>query len=398
MSIPSKVFIVLVTTTPFLGTAFHLARNEFLDGTIEVTTGTITLGFILFSIAAFFSILIANFSSLNNYKQPVKFARPIAISTGVFLFLYLMAMTFFVVVYIAYFRVLGFIPILNLDRYFIQGHSLMSGYGYLKAICDTVLPVSLFFIGTFIYRRVRRKKSFILGASLLCLIPASLVLLLGQRGFFVLFILSHILLISTYAIKITLTRLILGSIVAVLLTVGLGLARANLIDGHSFQQIFLLEHHSEYSNYLKLIENKKEVVPTNNTFISAITLLIPRKIYPEKDVWQPAGVVFSESLNHNFVAVGERITLLGEFLMNYGYVAGLLVWCLAVLIWIKIVTFPIITVNETSVIYAVLFSFLTISFFYGDFTSFFYALITYIVPVQVLKTIFNNLFSRGASN
>lgn len=397
MSIPSKILMVLVTTTPFLGTAFHLARNKFLEGTIEVSSGTINFGFILFFIAAFFSILIINISNLKKYKRPIKFARPIAISTGTFLLLYVMAMILFVVVYIAYFRVLGYVPILNLDRYFNQGHSLMSGYGYLKAICDTVLPVSLYFISTFIYRRIRKKKSFVLGASLLCIIPAFLVLLLGQRGFFVLFILSHTLLISIYVIKITLTRLILGSIVAVLLTVGLGLARANLMDGHSFQQIFLLDHHSEYSNYLKLIENKKEVVPTHNTFISAITLLIPRKIYPEKDVWQPAGVVFSESLNHNFVAVGERITLLGEFLMNYGYVAGLLVWSLAVFIWIKIINSHIITLNETTIIYTVLFSFLTIAFFYGDFTSFFYALITNILPVQVLKTIFNNLFSRGTS-
>lgn len=88
--------------------------------------------------------------------------------------------------------------------------------------------------------------------------------------------------------------------------------------------VFLAEIGVEYDGYLNVIKMfPREINYTlGTTFIPCFTLLFPRALMPNKNMFMTGGEFYKNMMHMDYIRVGVRFTLAGEFYMNFGRIAS----------------------------------------------------------------------------
>lgn len=155
-------------------------------------------------------------------------------------------------------------------------------------------------------------------------IPLVCMGLLNERGSILAFVIE-LLIVSFYSKPFKLVNVFATLFLVSVLVFAIGISRnydkeKSISD--QFVNVLVSEISVETSNFVSLIEVVPKYLEFTNgsTFLSGVILAIPRVILPTKnEILKPAGVVYKEYFQHEYIRVGERITLPGELYLNFGF-------------------------------------------------------------------------------
>lgn len=219
---------------------------------------------------------------------------------------------------------------------FIENYSqsertaVMAGKGYLLAAALSIVPVTLLAIN--IYWKAGKGASFVLKLALLLMALAVPVLLVlnVERGILVAF--AWLLVMNYHYMKGRLGfRKLLVAFLLVVMLAGLGgYLRSTQWSGSDgvFTASLMIEVLNEFDNYAAVVDSVPDRLGLQygRTLVPLLAIPIPRAVLPAKDDFKPAGAVFKEFFGHDYIRVGERMTLPGELYMNfhvYGVTLGM---------------------------------------------------------------------------
>lgn len=339
------VFLPLIYFVYFgLGPYLYVMRTK-LEISANVVSDSMLPSLILLAIAgiAFFYIGFISGSKIIPRHEKSAF-QPFEWQNQRTLFiLILFSLIFFVSVNMLFWRSAGGIPLFISDYYKESKTEIMAGKGYFEFLALSIVPVALFLINWFLSlaNPSRVMKRMII---LLFVVTLSLLILNLVRGLFLSFIIFSIISYHYTKKRLKLQKLIVIFLGVVLLAAIAGYLRSSQWSEleWSVGNIILLESAVEFDNYAKTIE----IVPDQlelqlgKTIVPLFTTPIPRALFPIKDLFMPAQVLIKEFLGHDFLRIGERITIVAELFLNfhvfgvcigmaiYGFLAALVYRCL----------------------------------------------------------------------
>lgn len=288
----------------------------------------------------------------------------------------------------------GGIPVFIPDYYREARTELMAGKGYFYFIALSVWPVSLLIINLYIY--LKTKPSFLLKSALAVLFCLTITILVlnVERGVFIAF-LGYMIVNYHYLVKkLNVKKIIIIFLIMVFLAGFGGYLRTAQWSEKEwlFWNVLLLEALPEFDSYIEVIR----VVPEHlelqmgRTIIPILTIPIPRALLPDKDDFKPAGVVFKEFFGHEYIRVGERMTIIGELFMNFhifGVIAGMFLFGLLTM-FIEKKFYPK-TKNPVNVLFYTLILMTLVSQVAGDIASSFLSFVMVILPVLFIYIFWN---------
>lgn len=218
-----------------------------------------------------------------------------------------------------FFYKIGGIP-LFISGYHDSGKATLGiGLGYLEYMVNWINNLIYITLIAFFQKKKKDKISAIIFIISLIFIP----ILSDSRSSSV-FAIINILLLYSWNVKIlSFWKIFLTGLIMIIFASCWGLFRGGK-DSTRIGIIFISEIGVEYDNYLDCINTFPEDIDfrKGETLISCLTLLLPRKILPNKNDWLTAGEYFKEIKNHDHIRVGERMSLLGEMYMNFSFFFG----------------------------------------------------------------------------
>ncbi len=232
----------------------------------------------------------------------------------------LLYITFFII----YCALVGGIP-LFIENYHGEARTeLGKGLGFIFLL---IFACQIFYLMWLARVLIKCKKFEInVANSIFLLIPIIVLILLNERGALVAYVLSIIIVYNQAIGLISFRSLVMLFLALVVVAGSFGAIRSgsggdSLIASSAV--IVLLEAGVEYDNYNEVVRAVPEELPYQygSTVLATLTILVPRAILPNKDeIFKPAGVLFKEYMNHQHIRVGERLTLQGELLLNFGVI------------------------------------------------------------------------------
>ncbi len=242
------------------------------------------------------------------------------------------SLVFFVAVNALLWKSAGGIPLFISDYYKEAKTEVMAGKGYLEVIALSIVPVTLLVLN--IYWRTERRISPLLriGVYGMALATLAVLVLSVTRGLFISFIIFAMVNYHYMKKRVTLKAIAAFFLAIVLIATFAGYMRTDWGDTKAFWgTVLLLEGAVEFDNYAKSIEMVPQELPLQEgkTILQLFTVPLPRALFPEKDDFKPAQVIFKEALGHTQFRIGERFTLVGELFMNFhvlGVILGMAVF------------------------------------------------------------------------
>lgn len=222
-----------------------------------------------------------------------------------------------IVMFMLLWTLMGGIPFLTPGFHESGRAEMGKGLGLLEAICNTVLVSSQFY---FIWKILKgeqfNKFSFIYFLSVVIILTLS-----DSRSLVVGYSVQVAMIYYLCAKHIPLKTYILGALLLVFFAVAMGVQRARNSEGNLAQMGMILgtEMYVEFDNYVETFDMYDKVGGLNgSTLIPIFTVPVPRAIMPDKDKFLTAGNYFKEYHGHWHIRVGERMTYIGELILNWG--------------------------------------------------------------------------------
>lgn len=214
-----------------------------------------------------------------------------------------------------FWRSIGTIPMLISDYNSSARAELGKGLGYLEALNFSLINLSLLFFIQVVKKRNYNWDTFVYLLSIIFIF-----ILNADRGSMIYYLLTLWFIYSIYNGQPTLKQFSYFAVGLVLLAGILGVMkssnRSNLLLSGT---IILTEVAVEFDNYNEVFNMvEKEGYCGGSTLVPIFTLPVPRTILPDKDKFLTAGNYFKEYHNHSHIRVGERISYIGEFFLNFG--------------------------------------------------------------------------------
>ncbi|MBT0653156.1 O-antigen polymerase [Geomobilimonas luticola] len=233
----------------------------------------------------------------------------------------LFTLGFFLCMNMLFWKSGGGIPILIGDYYKETKTELMAGKGYYEFIALSIVPLTLLIVNCYLSTKGKIQTRLKLIVFILYVTTACLIILNMYRGLFLTFVVLSLISYHYMRTRIGIKKLIVIFMMLVLLASVAGYLRSQQWSEAEWSvvNVLLLEAAVEFDNYAKTIE----IVPQQlelqmgRTILPILTTPIPRALFPQKDTIKPAQVIIKEFLGHDFLRIGERLTLLGELFMNF---------------------------------------------------------------------------------
>jgi len=230
----------------------------------------------------------------------------------------------YITFFLLYCASIGGIP-LFIDNYHGEARTeLGKGLGLIYSVIFACQIFYLMWLAKILIKFNR--FDFSIANLILASMPIFVLTLLNERGALVGYVLSVLIIYNQIIGVISFRRLAILFLALVVLAGSFGAIRSgsgvNGLLANAAVNV-LLEAGVEYDNYNEVVRAVPEELPYQNgsTVLATLTILVPRAILPNKDeIFKPAGVLFKEYMNHEHIRVGERITLPGELLLNFGVI------------------------------------------------------------------------------
>lgn len=245
----------------------------------------------------------------------------------------LFTLGFFLCMNMLFWKSGGGIPILIGDYYKEAKTELMAGKGYYEFIALAIVPLTLLIVNCYWSVMETIQTRLKLAVIVLYVTTGCLIILNMYRGLFLTYVVLSLVSYHYMRARIGIKKLVVMFIMLVMLASVAGYLRSQQWSDAKWSvvNVLLLEAAVEFDNYAKTIE----IVPQQlelqlgKTVLPILTTPIPRALFPQKDSIKPAQVVIKEFLGHDFLRIGERLTLPGELFMNFhlfGVAIGMMVY------------------------------------------------------------------------
>ena len=239
------------------------------------------------------------------------------------------------------------------------------GLGLVEAICNTFVSVSSFY---YIWKILRGEKfNMFSGLYFLCVI--ALLTLNDSRSAVVGYCLQFAMIYYFCARHFSLKSYITGAFLVILFAAAMGVQRARSSEGGWIElgAVLSTEMFVEFDNYVEtfnMYEDKGGL--GGSTLLPVLTVPVPRAILPDKDKYLTAGNYFKEYHGHWHIRVGERMTYIGELLLNWG-IPGVIIGMIIMGLFLSFVVCGFKQFNDVLSIFLLInFSFFPIGFIAGD--------------------------------
>lgn len=221
-----------------------------------------------------------------------------------------------------FFYKLGGVPIL-ISGYHDSGKATLGkGLGYLEYLTNWANVLIYFTLIAYFNKKHKDKLSFLIIIFCLIIMP----ILSDSRSSAVFAVINLLFLYSWNVKKVSTKKIIIAGLLMAVFATLWGVIR-NGKNGAIAIMVFMAEIGVEYDNFLDCINMFPAQFDFRNgqTLISCFTLLMPRAILPNKNDWLTAGEYFKEIKHHDYIRVGERMSLLGEMYMNFSFILGVII-------------------------------------------------------------------------
>ena len=219
--------------------------------------------------------------------------------------------------YSLFWWLIGGVPILIPGFHDLERTDLGKGLGLVEAMCNTLLSLSaLFYLWKI--KQNDRLDSF----SILFFFCIILILTMNDARSMVIGYCISIVRIYYFCKKPLEARYYLvGAAFLVIFAGAIGIIRAGDSERNALRlgMEVSTEMSVEFDNYVESFNMRRDSKDLNgSTLVPIFTLPIPRAIFPDKDKYLTAGNYFKEYHDHSHIRVGERLTFIGELLINWG--------------------------------------------------------------------------------
>ncbi|MHB8882702.1 MAG: hypothetical protein ACYC69_14485 [Thermodesulfovibrionales bacterium] len=250
------------------------------------------------------------------------------------LFIYIaVSVIFFSFVNYLMWRLAGGIPI-AIENYYKEAKTeLMAGMGYLEFVAISVVPITLLALSSYWRMHGRVSLALKISVSFLYVFTLGILLMNVMRGTFLIFILLSLINYHYIRRQFTVKGVVAAFLILVLLAGYGGYLRSKQWTDEEWTivNILLLETFVEFDNYLRTLQSVPEGIELQygKTLLPLVTTPIPRALFPGKDEFRPAQVMFKEYMGYEHLRIGARLTLQGELFMNlhfFGVALGMLLY------------------------------------------------------------------------